>query len=431
MRLWQVLTEDLGTLAQLKLGPLGDLLKQHRGYHSDNGIKNKFNPNFSQLKWISNTSPVVDLGVLKTGLKDLRAAFKKSENDKLPGCAFVVYIAGQAVIFAITDVYHLAGGSREQWMAWDLTVYKDDIATINKDLPYNQKFNTIDTTIRTQTDRKYDYSNNTYDEYTVKLAGMETSTGSLADLMNMIMLLGKRKNLSITAKLVLRDTIAHAKRQKRQLSRLEIEKGTKDLQARLTAYKLSKQPTADTIHEFIDWCNRNKANIVTFAGVNYRMTPSNNYEKVTPLDILNGQTFQIAYQSDPGSEYRETVYLTYRYQKATNQMSIIAAEWTNRSEDRYRRETAIIDPVDWFRLKKNATAYPDIAAVVRQVAADPAKKSDRVVHREIMKTIVPILTVNKNYKEAVMLISAIQLLGITFTDLEHALDIAQQHLDSN
>jgi len=434
MRLWQVLTEDLGTLAQLKLGPLGDLLKQHQGYQKDRGIQNKFNPSFVQHNWISNTSPVIDLGVLKNGLKDIRAAYKKQTADKKHPVAFAVYIGGQAVLFAITDAYQLAGSSREQWMAWDLSAYKDDIEVINKELPWNQQLRALPTSsIRTTTDYEYvgGYSEENRVEYTNKLAGTRTDTGSLADLMNMIMLLGKTKNLPVAAKLVLLDEIALGKRQKRQLSRWEIEKGTKDLQARLTAYKLSKQPTANTIHEFIEWCKKNNANIVTFAGVNYQMTPKDSSSNASGVAILKGIPFKISYYAVYGSENNNAVYLTYRYNKQTNQMNIISAEWTDRSDGRYQSNTTIIDPVDWFRLKSNATAYPDIAAVVRQVAADPAKKSDRVVHREIMKTIVPLLTVSKKYKEAVMLISAIQLLGITFPDLEHALDIAQQHLDSN
>jgi len=91
MRLWQLLNEDWENLAQLNLGPMMDILKQGFGYGNEAGIGKKINSGFV-WKGITSTSEIVDLGVIKSGLKDIRAAFRKYESPD--ACAFTVYIAG-------------------------------------------------------------------------------------------------------------------------------------------------------------------------------------------------------------------------------------------------------------------------------------------------------------------------------------------------
>ena len=411
------------------MGKLGDVLKQKISGYRDSGIDTKFDPSFVQYNGISNTSPVIDLGVLKTGLKDIRAAYKKA--DPVPGVGFAVYLNQQPVMFVITDSYKLAGSSREQWMAWDLTPWQDIINAIDKDLPYHQRLRTISTSIRTKID--YDWtSDGGQVEKLINLVGERCDTATISGLMNRIMEISQRESLPVTAKLVLRDQQAAAKRLNRVTTRQEIQAGIKELKDRLLAYKLSKQPTANTIHEFIEWCQKNRANIVTFAGVNYRMIPTDSYTKPTPLEIMQGKTFKIQYDAVSGSEYSgHVVYLTYRYNSSTNQMDIVSAEWTDRSDGKYRTQTAIISPAVWFKV--NRAICPALAKLVQEIEKDPARKSDVLVHREIMKTIMPLLT-SKNpmeYKKALMLLDAIQLMGITFPDLESALEIAQNKLDSD
>lgn len=340
MKITDMLNEDLGNLAQLKVGKMIDILKQpshtRRGSSHISGVGTKF-----YNSPISTTSEIKDVGVLKKGLSSLRKAFKDNEGAE----AFAVYIGNHAVMFGLTDAYNLAGSSRDSKIAYDLTPWTDVIDAMYAGQYRKPAAATAKTKEPYYRDEKPRY-----------YAGDMISTGSLAPLFDIMQAVSDQTKQPITAKLVMRDTEAEAKRQKRRLTKNEIEYGTKDLKTRLAVYKNSKKPTANTIDEFIAMSLRKPGSKVQFAGTTYNLTASS-YDKIDPVNLLRGATFSTSYSSaDPG--VYDSLVITYKYDSETNQLLPIKARWTDRRDpnNRYGTQEAVLDPrlyvVDALKTRK-------------------------------------------------------------------------------
>jgi len=331
MNIKDIVNEDLGNLATLNVGPLINVLKQqvysgHRQSSAIGPVGSKFH-GYN----IGSTSEIRDVGVLKKGIASLRKAFK--DNERANG--FAVYIGGHAVMFGITDPHSLAGSSRESRVAYDLTRYKDIIDRMYPDNYRKPAATTARTKERYGIDR-----DNTQRRY----VGDLIDTGKLSSMLDLIQAIGAETNQPVTAKLVMRDTEAEGKRDKRRLTRQEIEAGTKDLRTRLAIYKNSKKPTVDTIEDFIAMSLKNPGSSVKFAGTTYSLKASS-YESINPLNLLGGATFTTSYRSmDPGSH--DSLTLTYKYDRETNQLIPIKASWIDRTDPvrRYVSQEAILEP---------------------------------------------------------------------------------------
>ena len=328
MRIDDILNEDLGNLAQLGVGKLINVLKQpsssgRRGSHiSDVGRK------FYGHE-IGSTSEIKDVGVLKKGMTSLRKAFKNNEG----AAAFAVYIGGHPVMFGVTDAHNLGGSSRDNKVAYDLTRYQETIDRFYK----GQYTKPSAATART----KEPYYR---DEKPRQYAGDLIDTGRLSSMLDLIQTISTETNQPVTAKLVMTDTDAMQKRRGRQLTKNEIAYGTKDLKTRLAIYKNSKKPTVNTIQEFIAMSLRKPGSKVRFAGTTYNLTATN-YDKIDPIGLLKGATFNTSYSSaDPG--VYDSLTLTYKYDTETNQLLPISASWSDRrdQDNRYHRQEAVLDP---------------------------------------------------------------------------------------
>lgn len=339
MKLNDILHEDLGTLAQLGVGPLINILKQpyyssRRGGSEVGEIGKKF-----ATREIGSTSEIVDIGVIKQGLKSIRKAFKQydSEHHQLAQ-GFAIYIGGNPVMFVLTNSYDLAGSSRPNEIAYDFRKYSDII-----DRLFQNKYNKPDyTTIQTKPPR--------FGGAPRKFAGEIFSTSFLSDLFDVIEKISTEVNQPVTAKLVLRDMAAQAKRLKRALTQDEILKGAVDLKTRLAIYKNKKRPTVNNIEEFIDMSLRKPGKKVQFAGYTYHLV-AKSHDTIKPIDLLSGKTFDTYYSAiDPDATYN-SVQITYRYDNQSNQLIPIKARWSNR--ELRQEQTAILNPEGYFKKELN------------------------------------------------------------------------------
>src|SRR5271154_6472566 len=126
------LFEKLGSLTDLKVGSMINILKQSGHMGSGSGrrasgphtshIGNKFGADHTRSD-IGANSQIIDVGVLKDGIKGLRQAFKKHESAK----AFALYVGGKAVAFGTFDAHALGGQARGGIFAYDLTPLESEV----------------------------------------------------------------------------------------------------------------------------------------------------------------------------------------------------------------------------------------------------------------------------------------------------------------
>jgi len=127
-----IILEHLGNLAQLKVGAMINILKQTGHMGSGSGkrasgpstspIGRRFGNSYSGSE-IGASSKIVDVGVIKDGIKGLRQAFKKHSEAK----AFALYVGGHAVAFGSFDAHDLGGQARGGLFAYDLTSLESEV----------------------------------------------------------------------------------------------------------------------------------------------------------------------------------------------------------------------------------------------------------------------------------------------------------------
>lgn len=362
--------EDLGNLSQLNAGPLINVLKQSGYYSSRNRsrygssaseIRNRFQPHD-----IGSTSEIVDIGVLKQGMKTLRKAFKDNESAK----AFAVYIGGTAVMFGITNSYELAGSSRESLVAYDLTKWKDII-----DQMYAGQYRKPSaTTARSEEAPRYADDAGRQRHY----SGTVMDTSNITAMFTVMQEISKQTGEPLTAKLVLSDVAAMSKRRGRINAR-DIQIGTKDLRTRLAYYKNSKKPTVGSVKEFIAMSLKNPGSKVQFAGITYHLK-SSSYDKIDPTNLLKGIPFSVSYSSaDPG--VYDSLSIVYKFDTETNQLLPIKASFRDKSIDSYKTQEEILDPKLYLvhslqtrKLGDKDTILPKILTMVKSQRNDEAER---------------------------------------------------------
>lgn len=367
MKITDMLNEDLGNLAQLNAGPLINVLKQtgyfssrNRGRYSSNAseIRSKF-----QQHYIGSTSEIINIGVLKKGMTTLRKAFKDNEGAR----GFVAYLGGQAVMFAIVDAHDLAGSSRESLIAYDLTKWKDIIDQMYAG-QYKRPFVS---TFKQEEPSRYDDNPNRPRKY----AGTVMETSALTALITLMQEISKQTGEPLTVKLVMVDSAAVEKRNKRITAR-EIRSGTKDLRTRLALYKNSKKPTVNSVKEFIAMSLKNPGSKVQFAGITYHLKGTS-YDKIEPNSLLKGVPFMVYYSSaDPG--VYDSLNITYKFDTETNQLLPIKATFRDKTNSAYNQEE-ILDPrlyaihsLQTRKLDDKDVVLPKLLTLIKNLKNDEA-----------------------------------------------------------
>lgn len=365
-----ILLEKLGNLAQLGIGPLINILKQSTGSSRRGEMWTlEVGTKFSSQK-IGSTSEIIDLGVVKDGLKSIRKAYKTHTDAE----AFAMYIGGKPVLFAVYNDYDLAGASRVGILAYDLSAFQEVIDAMDTEThaaksDYEKKYGRVQktqvTSYREKERSQWDIERGKKEPE--RYQGSSVQTRDLAAKIDLIMNIAKRIDQPVTAKLVLRDVSAQEKRQKRYFTQQEIIHAVKDLKSRLAIYKNQKQPTANTIEDFISMSINKQAKKVQFAGSTYVLT-AEAYDKINPSDLLNGKAFQIKYRTaDPGSY--DSLDITYAYDPKTNYLKPIYATWYDKREsaNRYNRQEAVLDAVGYLKMKLTVSDLDNKDIVLKKI----------------------------------------------------------------
>ena len=383
MLIYEILNEDLGNLAQLNAGPLINVLKQTGGVSHNRGgrgdtvrtgkIEPKFVGSYGGPTIIGSTSEVTDFIPLKDGFKTLRLAMKKADDAGNDPKAFALYINQQCVAVGVFEYETLRGGSRVGKLAYDLSAFAEQIKKADdeenaKRPSYYSKTSTKLTTYHEKEPHvwKYDYKTpealaaaelraKTHPE---RYQGEATTTDGFAQILDRIQTVATLVGGKIFAKLVYIDKGAQTKRRERSSNKppdFSTKDFAADLKVRLARYKNSKKPSVDTIEQFIEMSLQNPGKSVQFAGSTYRLTASS-YDKIDPVALLRGQAFKTKYDAiDPGNH--NTLYLTYSFDKDTNQLLPIKAEWSDPREENYsnRSKEAVLDAKGYLRAELGTT----------------------------------------------------------------------------
>ncbi len=339
------LDEDLGNLNQLGVGPLINVLKQ--GHWVRRGGEAEIQPvgkRFAGSGWekrIGPNSEITDIGAVKDVLKSLRKAFKTTA-----AVAFAVYIGGKPAMFGLTDEYTLAGSSRYGKIAYDLTPWSETVNLYDQQQKGRYAPSTKLTTARDKEERQYSHPEDRWDNPVMvkqQYAGDMISTGDLSTITKVIEFISANTGEPITVKLVMKDEAGFEKMKSRQINHVAVRSAAEDLKHRLSVYKNSKKPSVDTIEDFIATSLKKPGSVVQFAGVPYRLTATS-YDKIDPVSLLSGKEFYADYKSNLKDDYSTYVKLYYRYDKDTNQLLPIYAEWTDKTNpENPKRESAVLD----------------------------------------------------------------------------------------
>lgn len=372
-----VLVEKLGTLAQLGVGPLIDVLKQqtyaHKSYQGSIGATGKKFQDTSYSGRIGATSEIIDIGPVKKGLTDIRKAYKTIQAEKgISVTAFAVYIGGAPVAFAVFDSDALAGSSRTGKLAYDLSAFKSAVEQIDASKPPRPsawRQPEPSTALQTAQDREekdWDYRAQTYVTSTKKYTGKLETTAGLKDFFELLSKISAIVGKPITAKVVLSDRAGFERHKKRYNAR-EIATGAKDLKTRLAIYKNQKNPTVETIEDFIAMSLKNPGKKARFAGQTYHLKTTS-YDKIEPQLLLSGKPFTVRYASAEPGVY-DSLELTYAYDPANNQLKPVFAVWYDRTDPaNYKsRQEAALDHAGYAKLKLGIKNLEDKDAVIKKL----------------------------------------------------------------
>ena len=359
------LDEKLGNLAQLNLGKLAGLLKQDM-YR---GVGNKFTSTSSYYS-PGNTSKIIDAGVIKQGLKDLRKAYRDGAaqaEDAGSIVGFALYLQGHTVAFGLFS--DLAGSRPEGKFSYDLTPFEKQVND-HQDQK-NAGMKSWQQPSRMKTTSAYDKTDNEYPngwhepsvEITRNFVGRNQTVGELAGFMEDLMSIAQLVGEPVTCKLVTSDKTGSLRGQKRrQLNYKDVTDAAEDLKRRLVKFKNAKRPTAENIHQFLEMVTKRAASVINLGGRPWKTEASNGYEKIDPVSLMRGASFSISYNSaDPGSYDNLQVY--YRYDPATNLLKPWKANWTTPERT---DKTVVLDHSYWIM---NALGVKDLEkpTVVRKM----------------------------------------------------------------
>jgi hypothetical protein len=353
----ELLNEDLGTLQQLNVGPLINILKQGGGHRSkgrhgvtyDNTreIGGKF-----AMQSVQNTSKVSEPILLKAGqgIKTLRKAFLDADKGNETTAAFALYVDNQAIAFGTFTYENLRGGARTGLFAYDLTPLADEINKADdekhaaepkyyRDEGRPRKPSDISSYHEKERHRGYNEPKDTVLK-PHRYQGHTISTGELGMFITKIEGIIAKTGGTLTARLVMNDKTAQLKRNSRY-SNKEVNNFGVDLKRRLAIYKNSKKPTVETIQQFIAYSLAHPGKNVQFAGHTYRLV-AEHYDKIDPVALLKGQSFTTTYRCIDPDSY-ENLKLIYRFEQSTNQLIPIKAEWSDATGAKSKSQEAVLD----------------------------------------------------------------------------------------
>lgn len=393
------LDEDLGNLNQLGMGPLLNILKQEhwsrRNYDPEIRPVGKRFVGSGYDKRVGPNSEIQDIGAIKDVLKSLRKAFKTTS-----AVAFALYIGGKPAMFGVTDEYTLAGSSRHGKIAYDLTPWAETVKLYDQQQKGRYAPSTQLTTMRDKEERNYSDPRDKWDTpviVTQKYAGDMISTGDLSTIAKVIEFISANTGEPITAKLVMKDEAGFEKMKSRQINHVAVRSAAEDLKHRLSVYKNSKKPSVNTIEEFVSMSLSKPGSVVQFAGVPYRLTATS-YDKIDPVSLLSGKEFHADYKSNLKDDYNNRVRLYYRYDKETNQLLPIFAEWSDKTDptNTYgKQESTVLDGKGYIKSRLKVQSLTKEAVIPK-----------------ILEKIKSSL-----FKDALLYVQALQKMGIDWPEL--------------
>jgi hypothetical protein len=341
----QTLTEDLGNLAELRLGKLGGLLKQQM-YRSSRSrdfvgaVEKKFSP----YSLFGPNSEIITVPAVK---RDLAKTIKKQFASDSEIIAATVYLNNNPVIFMITDATNLRGGTRENSVAYDFTLYSEDFQEIMKAKTYNYR-DFPATSVRQSQEKDYSYRvshNEDFPIVTKSYAGKLVDTHDLNRLLDTAETIAKNQNIIMSLKFVKKDRERIDIRNRRAwITRGDILVTGEELKVRLAKYKNSKRPTAETIEDFIKMSISGTADVIRFDDVAYLVAKSS-YVKIDPVLLLQGTPFSVTYRgADPG-DYR-SVDVKFYFDRTSNMIVPYVASWYIDQ----RRQEEILDPAAYLKI---------------------------------------------------------------------------------
>jgi hypothetical protein len=208
MRYNEIISEDIGNLAQLNVGSMINVLKQD-WYSTKRGSEVRPDgKKFTQqdARHVNAESEIVDGGIIGATVADLRKAYRKAEAATGREVqAFALYIQGTAVAFGVYNLYTLGGTSREGKIAYDMTAFKDVLMKDYEDRqaaePNSYNRNRISKPNLTSNSEEPARSWDT-DKTPRKFTGKLKSTASLNDVFSQIDKLSFMVGQPVTCKLV-------------------------------------------------------------------------------------------------------------------------------------------------------------------------------------------------------------------------------------
>jgi hypothetical protein len=359
------LDEKLGNLAQLNLGKLAGLLKQD----TYKGVGTKFTSSSSYYS-PGNTSKIIDAGVIKQGLKDLRKAYRDgaAQSDGAGDIVgFALYLQGQTVAFGLFS--DLAGSRPEGKFSYDLTPFEKQVN--DQQDQKNAGKQSWQQPPRIKPTSAYDKKDTEYPngwsqpsvEITRNFVGRSQTVGELAGFMEDLMSISQLVGEPVTCKLITSDKTGSLRGQaRRQLSYKDVKDAAEDLKRRLVKFKNAKRPTAENIHQFLEMVTSRAANVINLGGRPWKTEAKNGYDKIDPVKLMQGTPFSISYDSaDPGSY--ESLKVHYRYDPTTNLLKPWKANWTTPERT---DKTVVLDHSFWIM---NALGVKDLEkpTVVRKM----------------------------------------------------------------
>lgn len=339
--------EHIGTLAQLNLGPMINLLRQ-----STTRTRTRPGKKFSYYN-IGSESKIADGGNLKGGIKGLRSAYRTLEAEGNVPIAFAVYIGNTAVAFGIFNEYDLAHVVRKGLMAWDLSSFKEPLEVF-------------------PTSKSLEQSKKSWEKELTTYYGRVMKTEELKRFLERVDQIAKANNLPLTFKIVLADTSRQQKRIARQNNPvIPIEKSDfydlqRDLKRRLQDYKLSKNPEVNTAQELIELIKKvdDATKKIRFGGFTYDLKGHEGQIKIA--DLLRGDLFYSTYRpEDIDPRYSKTLEIGWQLDLKTRTIDPVVVEYSQKGDNRSRPYVVVLDNekylsslTDWnYRNKKEVIPY--------------------------------------------------------------------------
>lgn len=370
MRFSEILNERLGTLAQLNLGPLAQLLKldvsisgRSRGRQRPDRITSVANKFVGDN--IGSTSEIIDIGAIKN-MAAIKKAFKAHTPEQWSAASpkgFVLYLNEKAILFGIVDEDDIRKSVPEIRVAYDfrgtnIEEYLTRFEQEDKEANLGKwRYNPNITPRSSEQDiKRIEYENNERKEILIPVVGKIMSVGELARLINLVTEILKKMGESLTAKIIMSDVTASNKRSSRQTIAYALQKTGDTLKTRLVKYKNTKKPTANSIQEFIHMAMTRQAKVINFNGRPFNTEVSNYENKIEPQSLLKGIPFRISYKSaDPN--VHGGVGIRFVYDITSGKLVPIEAEYGDTYSERV---TVVLDDPLWLKTQVGKIEKPII-----------------------------------------------------------------------